>query len=381
MTHWTNRLQLTADDPTFSVSEVAALVGVLGQRGISVQSVLPPAGIEPSMLRDTGARISLRQQCQVQEIGAALVGDSRLPVRLARSLHLTAYGLAGYALLSSADLNDVIRVAELYSPLLNLKFSLELRVTGSQARLCFVDRYVMDASMRRSCAVLELAKVVVLLRDVMGKEFQPNAAQCAGADAEQMADLSDLLGCAVQPSAEVTEIRFDASLLTRALPQANAATQKACLQVCDSLMSNLASHYDLERQVKDIILKRTDCPPTLMEVAEELCVSQRTLRRRLVELNTSYNQILEDVRKAIAIRYLTTTHLTTEAIAQLIGYSEAANFRHAFKRWTGASPTHFRAAQCPTPATASPRIGTFTGRQPGRLHQGAMPLETAALWG
>lgn len=362
MTHWTDRLQLTADDPIFSVSEVAVLVGVIGQRGISAHSVLSTAGINDAMMGDPSARISLKQQCLAQEVGAALYGDTGVLVRQAKRLHLTAYGIAGYALLSSADLNNVIRVAELYSPLLSLKFSLELRTTAAQARLCFVDRYFMDSTMRRSCAVLELAKAAMLLRDVLGGDFKPHAAICSGADATQLAELSELLGCQVTASGDATEIRFDASLLTRTLPQSNAATHATCLRVCDTLMASLASNYDIERQVKDIIFKATDRTPTLPEVASELCVSQRTLRRRLDALNTSYNQILEEVRKALAVRYLTTTQFTTEAIAQLVGYSEAANFRHAFKRWTGTSPTHFRASWSDGVARPPIRTAAQAGR-------------------
>lgn len=82
--------------------------------------------------------------------------------------------------------------------------------------------------------------------------------------------------------------------------------------------------------------------PSLSEVAELLHLSPRTLRRRLDDLGTSYNALLSTVRKRIAVRYLVNTAMTTEEIAELLNYSDAANFRHAFKRWTGRSPREYR---------------------------------------
>jgi len=49
-----------------------------------------------------------------------------------------------------------------------------------------------------------------------------------------------------------------------------------------------------------------------------------------------------EVRRDLALRYLSRSELTIEAIADRLGYSDAANFRHAFKRWTGQPPSKFR---------------------------------------
>ncbi len=344
MSHWIDKLQLTADDPTFALAEVNALVGILAERGIPAAAMLEAARIGPESMSDAECKISLKQQYEVQRAGIRLCGETGLMTQLAQRLHLTTYGIAGYALLSSANLGEAVRVAELYSPLLNLKFSLSLVEEWPTARLCLKDRYVMDDAMHRSCLTLELAKIATLLRDVLGEDFKPDSACCASSDANELDALSEILGCEVK-SSDTTEIRFDAALLAQPLPLFHLSTHAACLRVCDALMTGLASRFDLVRHIKEIILKATGRPPALPELALELCVSQRTLRRRLVSLDTSYNKILEDVRKELAVRYLTTTQMTTEDIAQLIGYSEAANFRHAFKRWTGASPSSYRASR------------------------------------
>jgi AraC-like DNA-binding protein len=343
MLYCEEKMQLSLDDPIFSMAEVTLLGSLLDARGMDSAPVLSAAGLHPEVLEQAGSRLSLRRQYLAQEAATAACRDTRLLVRLAQHLHLSTYGMAGYALLSSASLGAAIEVAEAYSPLLNLKFSLQLRVEGEQACLSLLDCYAMDAAMRRACAVLETAKVAMLLQDLLGHSFQAAEAHCPCNDEAQEAALTQMLGAPVHGSSGRIEIWFSARLLEGRLSQAHAGTHANCLQVCDGLMAGLVRRHDLEQRVKDIIVDAKGRPPTLVQVADILHVSQRTLRRRLEALNTSYNKILEEVRRELAIHYVTNTSFTTEAIAELLGYSEAANFRHAFKRWTGTPPRRYNA--------------------------------------
>ncbi|AXQ30642.1 AraC family transcriptional regulator [Solimonas sp. K1W22B-7] len=82
--------------------------------------------------------------------------------------------------------------------------------------------------------------------------------------------------------------------------------------------------------------------PTLQQVAARLCVSARTLKRRLKQIGSSYRQLLDAVRLVHAMELLQRTGLSLEAIALRLGYSSSANFSRAFRRWTGMPPGHFR---------------------------------------
>lgn len=85
-----------------------------------------------------------------------------------------------------------------------------------------------------------------------------------------------------------------------------------------------------------------DHVPSLQEVAGRLAVSERTLRRRLRAHDTSYTEILQQVRQDSAARALLCSSLTVDEIAAMLGYTETANFRHAFRRWFGYPPQTFR---------------------------------------
>jgi AraC-like DNA-binding protein len=79
-------------------------------------------------------------------------------------------------------------------------------------------------------------------------------------------------------------------------------------------------------------------------VAAKLGLSNRTLSRRLAAQQTTYAQILSRIRFELAVQYLMEGRLTTELIALALGYSDTANFRAAFRRWTGVPPSRFVAA-------------------------------------
>ena len=94
--------------------------------------------------------------------------------------------------------------------------------------------------------------------------------------------------------------------------------------------------------VRQLLEERTNQQVTLGEIAAELLLSPRTLRRRLLELNTRFSTLVAEVRGNQVRRYLTETTWSLDRIAEQVGYSDAANLRQAVKRWTGESPQGFR---------------------------------------
>lgn len=100
--------------------------------------------------------------------------------------------------------------------------------------------------------------------------------------------------------------------------------------------------------------------PTLEQMAQRMCVSVRTLKRRLQRQGLSYRTLLDQLRLARATHLLGQPQLTAEKIGIALGYSSPANFARAFRRWTGSSPGVFRqtlAASCeplPEPIAGNP---------------------------
>ena len=82
--------------------------------------------------------------------------------------------------------------------------------------------------------------------------------------------------------------------------------------------------------------------PTLDQAAAAQAMSARTLRRRLSDLGTSYQLMMEQMRRGRAVELLLHSDRTVDAIAQALGYGDPSNFGRAFRRWTGVSPRLYR---------------------------------------
>jgi AraC-like DNA-binding protein len=86
------------------------------------------------------------------------------------------------------------------------------------------------------------------------------------------------------------------------------------------------------------------------QIAAALCMSERTLRRRLQKEGSSFSALCDTIRESMAVQLLACRHLPIEHIAGRLGYAEPASFNHAFKRWKGSTPGAFRST---LPAVAS----------------------------
>jgi predicted TIM-barrel fold metal-dependent hydrolase len=81
---------------------------------------------------------------------------------------------------------------------------------------------------------------------------------------------------------------------------------------------------------------------SLEDAAHKLCMSSRTLGRRLSEEGTTFKNVVDDMRKAVALRYVAGHDLGLSEVALLAGFTETPSFYRAFRRWTGMTPSQYR---------------------------------------
>jgi len=140
-----------------------------------------------------------------------------------------------------------------------------------------------------------------------------------------------------------TEIVMDASMLNQPLATADRITAAWAERHCAALASDATCNIGLIAQVRALLCASPGEYPCLEKIARVLQTSTRSLRRSLREMNTSYQELLDDVRRAQAIEYVSATDLPCDRIAKDLAFSDARSFRRAFQRWTGTSPSKYRA--------------------------------------
>jgi AraC-like DNA-binding protein len=139
-----------------------------------------------------------------------------------------------------------------------------------------------------------------------------------------------------------TSASFSAAVLDQPLPQANEVTVAAAQESCRSLVTARRRRTGIAHDVRELLVTVDGPAPSIEEVAVDLAMSERTLRRRLDDAGTSYRSLLGEVRQTLAEQMLATGALSVEDVAIRLGYAEATPFIAAFKRWTGVTPARWQ---------------------------------------
>jgi AraC-like DNA-binding protein len=156
-------------------------------------------------------------------------------------------------------------------------------------------------------------------------------------------EYAGLFSCPVFYGQERTEILFDERYLDMPLIQNPLSLSKFLRSSLQELIDGDIDNASLNARIRSIISKEFGNNfPDFTLVCERLNMTPQTLRRRLKEENTSYQEIKDNIRKDASVYYLSKPELTIDEIAMLMGFSEASSFHRAFKKWTGKTPSVFR---------------------------------------
>jgi AraC-like DNA-binding protein len=114
-------------------------------------------------------------------------------------------------------------------------------------------------------------------------------------------------------------------------------------RICQLELAKLSANTSLSARVRRLFIEQQHGFPSLNATARVLHMTPRTLHRRLLDEGTSYRELLEDVRHTLAIEHLKSGRFSFEEIAFVLGYTDLANFRRAFRRWEKLSPSEYLA--------------------------------------
>lgn len=139
-------------------------------------------------------------------------------------------------------------------------------------------------------------------------------------------------------------LRMDSNVMDRPMLLAQPELLPICIEHCKQVLFNLKVRSELAWQIRGQIIGSSGKFPTATKMADKLGMTPRTLRRRLEQEGTSYRDLISEFKTELAVGYLTSTSLSIDEIAILLGFSETTSFRRSFKKWTGKSAAETRAA-------------------------------------
>lgn len=333
-------------DKVFSTTKLGLVAAVLADEGIVPADTLNGVLVCPEELESATTRISLSQLVTAYRNAARLSTDSHLPYRIGSRVHVSAYGMYGFALLCSADFRRTMEFAMKYHPLATPLADISFKEEGVVASWTLNPMLYpgMDQQLYRFITELQIGTHIALHRDVMGQTFAPREITLSYPTASDFRLTNELVGCPVSFNQPANMIIFDSKWLDEHPKFGNRTTYASIEVLCDGLLSDLTARTGAAGRIRRLILEDIANRPTFSATAKLLGTTTRTLRRQLQQQNTSFRDLLDELRGQVAMKYIRETVLTNEDIAFALGFSDAANFRHAFRRWTGKTPSEFRRA-------------------------------------
>ncbi|PXW24901.1 AraC family transcriptional regulator [Paraburkholderia caballeronis] len=324
--------------------KIAALVEVLAEQGIAPEDSLKGTDLRADELYDASVMTSVGQYATVCRNAVSLSCAPDTPFRVGRRLHLSAYGMYGYALMSCLSLRDYFKLGVKYHRLATPTVMIEWTEYPDRMVWTFPDAFVSSPSreLREFIIEQQYMQHVTHLEDVAGRRCPPVRAcfsYAAPAHAERYADY---LGCPCFFDEPQCELVYDSAILDQKPQLAHKLTAALLQETCDRLIGQAKTSAGVAGEVYQILMGQPGVFPGMDEVADAMHLTTRTLRRRLLAEGTSFVAIVDDVRRSLALEYLKTTRMSTDDVAMLLGFSDTANFRRALKRWTGKGPGELR---------------------------------------
>ncbi len=302
------------------------------------------AGVDPALLHQAGARVSVPRLGRVWDEATALGVAPCFGLAAAAQWHPTTLHALGIAWFASPTLAEAFRRLADYTALLSTAVSARF----SRARESYLFTIApCDPAMRVPVEAVHaaIAIVVKLCRMSLSPGFAPRRVLLRHAACDCSAPLTEFLACPVEHDAPYHGLLLPVAELDRALSTAN-------MELLTSAEAMIANHLaaldrdDIVGRAKAEILRQLPSGTFSEEsVGKALNLSLRTFQRRLRDAGTAYRELLEAVRRDLALQYIANPRLSITEISYLLGFSEPSSFARSFRRWNGTSPSAVRQAQ------------------------------------
>jgi len=182
-----------------------------------------------------------------------------------------------------------------------------------------------------------------MCRSLIGRDFSPRHIELRRPRPAAIDDFERLFRTPLLFGAAQNRLVFDGAGIESPLDGANPDLALRADAIALQYLARI-ERDNIQARVREVLMQRLQrAEPSQDEVAEHLCMSARTLQRKLGESGTTYKEILDETRHSLALLYLSAPHHSLSEITYLLGFSSGSSFTRAFRRWTGQSPSNWRA--------------------------------------
>ena len=306
---------------------------------VRADALLAGTGLTEEALRDPGARVTLADCATVLERAQRLTGEPALAMYMGMQMRVSSHGFLGFAAMTASTVREALAFAERFAATRTSILGIRTIVEHDTAAVVIEER--TDLGRLREFAIISLIIGIWQIGQTLTGRPLRGTAECAF-------PAPAWLSLVPMPTADLLRfgrpahrLRFAADLLDVPLVSADPVAVQLARAQCERELAMLVD-AGLPGRVRAALTTADGRFRSVDEVAHELHVSTRTLKRKLAALGTSYSAILDETRRQKALLLLEDRSLPLAEIAVRLGYTELPNFTRAFRKWTGETPGAYR---------------------------------------
>lgn len=331
---------------TVAAGAVRALLEFAVSRGASGAALSERSRIEAAELRDRDHRVPFAKYVALMRAGQELCRDPALALHFGESVPTSSISALHMVGATSETMAEGLALINRYASL-----TIEVEGLGSGDRFAFergdgqvwiIDRrgnpnafpeLTESTFARMACTSMRVPSDRPLLKAVHVTHAEPS----------YRAEYDRIFRAPVFFGSDRNALLADDSWMTRTPPSSSRPVHDVLKAHSEALLEKLESTKSTRGRVEDLLTPLLhDGEATMDTIASQLGISRQSLFRRLKAEGVTFEEVLDNLRHALALRYLNGDGLSVKETAYRLGFSEPASFSRAFKRWTGTSPVEVR---------------------------------------
>jgi AraC-like DNA-binding protein len=278
--------------------------------------------------------------------------DSALGLHLAKQSNPREVGLLFYVASAAKTIGEALTLYGRYCRIVNeaVRLKASRSSEGVRVQLHFIG---LPSHLARQNVEFMIAASIKGLREIAGRNICPAHVTFVHPRNSDLREFERFFGCPVEFGAPMDQIAFSNETMAIPVVTEDRHLLETLQPICDEAAKERNTpkgtlRASVENEVQKLLPHGKAKRQT---VARALGMSERTLSRKLTEERTAYDEIVDQLRRSLALQYIKDQGISLSQIAWLLGYEGSTSFNHAFVRWTGRSPsTSRKEKQIPAPA-------------------------------
>lgn len=322
------------------VGPLMAIPAILSELGHEPNAILVAAGANPAQFADPDTEIPYLTAGKLVARCVATTGCGHFGLLVGQRAGPSALGVGGFMLQTAPDVATALRDLVQHLDLHEEGGSAVLQTQGRVSRLGYV---IHQPGVEATDQIHDVAIAVGcnIMRRLCGRSWNPTDVFLPRRPPEDLAPFRRFFRAPLHFNADQSAILFPTKWLDHKLRSADALLHRHLEK--EAMQLHAVRETNLVIEVRTRLLQQMSSGRcTVADIAEQLCMHERTLHRRLRENGTSFRREAEGVRYELARRLLADTTMSIMKIASALNYSDASAFNRAFKRWTEVTPARWR---------------------------------------